>query len=302
MTLEQLEFVVAVHREGTISAAAQSLNISHPSISRAISSLEDELGINIFIRSRSGTVVTERGKLILESAQKILKEAENLRMTAGMETPARELMVKAFPIDSMFFIPEVISQMKERHIRLTLNLSHANLSDILAELKSQKIDFGLTALPHTERHLLGLELKCRTLFESRLMIACSVSSPLSQKTLLTTEELQNYPFILHNDPIIINCIKDIFKDTEFPNVLTYSNDNAFIKQMVMDNKAVSIYTQQLGFHDPYVLSGRLLLKPFQCEHGRDRIDFLCIYNGKKQLSAAETDFLRILTHLTRRQC
>ena len=301
MTLEQLEFLVAIQREGTISAAAQSLNISHPSISRSISNLEDELGVNLFIRSRSGTVITEQGTLILQSAKKILKEVENLRLIAGMESATRELLVKAFPLDSMFFVPEVISQLKEKHIRLTLNLSHANLSDILTDLKAQKIDFGLIALPRRERHLLGGDLKYRTLFKSRLMIACCGTSPLCNREILSIDELKNYPFVLHNDPIIINCIKDIFQNAVFPNVLTYANDNALIKQLVIDDKALSIYTQQLGWRDPYVLSKQIKLLPFQCSDDRDCVDFLCVYNGKKQLSRAEQDLLHLLTECTRQQ-
>ena len=68
MTFEQMQYVVAVYKYGTISQAAQMLNISHPSISRAITNLELELGIHIFVRSRSGTRPTIEGEQVIHLA------------------------------------------------------------------------------------------------------------------------------------------------------------------------------------------------------------------------------------------
>lgn len=294
MTFEQLEAIVAVEREGTILAAAESLNISHPSISRSISTLEDELGVNIFLRTRRGSVPTDQGKLILQCAREILRQAEQLRTLAGLDQAPRQLVIKAFPIDSMGFITRVISRMKQEHEHVTISFVHASISEILEGLRTQKIDFGLAAFPSTKLSTLSPELKYRTLCTSQFMIACSGASPLAQRDILSFEDLKGYRFIFHNDPIIMSCLKEIFAATGFPDTLGYSNDNSLIKRMVAEDAILSIYTRQLEDNDAYTRTGKIVLRPFQCSGGVDRVTFLCLYNGKKQLSLAERDFLNIL--------
>lgn len=298
LTLEQLEYIVAVYRAGTISAAAQRLNISHPAVSRAISALEAELRLNIFRRTRSGSEPTEAGKRVIEGAQRILREAEELRSLALEQSQPRIMQVKAFPIDSMSFIPDVLASLKRRHAHLTVNITHANVSDILAELRTQRIDFGIVALPHAEREALGAELKSRLLFESRFMIACSGRSALAEKAVLGAEELRGASFILHPDPLILRCLRTMFADIGFPAVLTYSNDNSLIKQMVSRGDALSVYTEQLEKNDPQTLSQEIILRPFRCRDGMDRVDFLCVYNAKKQLAPEDRDFLAKLLDAT----
>ena len=298
MTLEQLEYIIAVYQEGPISAAAQKLNISHPSISRAISSLETELGVNVFLRSRSGSELTEKGRLVLECAQNILHEVERLRSLTGAARKPRILRVKAFPIDSMLFISDVLSTLKTRHGHMTVNIAHANVSDIINDLKIQKIDFGILALPHAEREALGPEIKSKLLFESQFMIACSRHSTLASHEILSASDIRSLPFILHPDPLILRSLRQMFSDVEFPAVLTYSNDNSLIKQIVSRGEALSIYTEQLGKNDSQAVSREFVLRPFECKNGLNRVDYLCIYNAKKQLSPEESDFVDILLKAT----
>ena len=59
MTFEQLRYIIEIQRAGTILAAAEKLNVSPPAISKAISNLEDELQINIFILTKTGSYPTQ---------------------------------------------------------------------------------------------------------------------------------------------------------------------------------------------------------------------------------------------------
>lgn len=283
MTIDQLRYVIEICQEGTISAAAEKLNISHTAISRAITNLEDELGINVFIRSRGGSELTEQGKMVLDSAQKIMTEVEHLNSLSSSTPESRTIYVKAFPIDSMLFIPDVIAKLQSEHEHITVNIAQANISEILQDLKNQKIDFGLIALPHNERENLGTSIRVRLLFESQFMIACNGNSELAKKELLSAADIHSLPFILHSDPLILKSLHSMFDDIGFPKVLSYSNDNALIKNTVARGGVLSIYTKQLAKYDPLVNSGALVLRPFECKNDLDKVDFLCVYNDKKQL-------------------
>ena len=87
MQLEQLKIFVAVARCGSFTSAAKKLYISHSSTSRAISALEDELGVRLFYRGNRVNGLTPAGKVLLEEALKLLaaaKEAED-RVKAAAE-------------------------------------------------------------------------------------------------------------------------------------------------------------------------------------------------------------------------
>ena len=68
MTIQQLQYILEVHRTGSISKAANNLYLAQPNLSNAIRSLEQELGFPVFIRSNKGIRPTEQGLLVLEEA------------------------------------------------------------------------------------------------------------------------------------------------------------------------------------------------------------------------------------------
>ena len=82
MQLEQLEIFVAVARCGSFTAAAKQLYISHSSTSRAVSALEDELGVRLFRRGNRVNGLTAAGETLLEEAEKLLDAAETAKKRA----------------------------------------------------------------------------------------------------------------------------------------------------------------------------------------------------------------------------
>ena len=86
MKLQQLRYACEIMRRGlSVSAAAEALHTSQPGISKQIKSLEDELGVEIFVRhGKRIAAVTEPGKAVLAIAERILAEAANLKR-AGEE-------------------------------------------------------------------------------------------------------------------------------------------------------------------------------------------------------------------------
>lgn len=76
--LEQLIQLAAIADNGTVSAAAEKLNISQPALSRSLQRLEEELGVKLFDRSKNKITLNETGELAVEYARKIIFEAENM--------------------------------------------------------------------------------------------------------------------------------------------------------------------------------------------------------------------------------
>ena len=87
MNLEQFQYIIEVSEQGTIAKAAEKLHVSHSAISQAIASLESELDLTIFNRSRSGSKCTTDGKAVVKLSLEIMnkiKELKNLGQEATM--------------------------------------------------------------------------------------------------------------------------------------------------------------------------------------------------------------------------
>ena len=63
MTIQQLQYVMEISRTGSVSKAAKTLFLSQPNLSNAIKNLENELGVNLFVRTLNGTELTAAGKI-----------------------------------------------------------------------------------------------------------------------------------------------------------------------------------------------------------------------------------------------
>ena len=84
MDLRQLETLLAVAEEGTFTAAADRLHTVQSNVSEQVRQLEAELGVELLVRGRRGTVPTEFGEAVLERARRIRRELEALRKDLSM--------------------------------------------------------------------------------------------------------------------------------------------------------------------------------------------------------------------------
>lgn len=87
MSLEQLESFVAVAEEGGVVHAARRLHLTQPPLSRRIQSLEDELGVPLFLRAARGMRLTDAGERLLPHARQVLAAVASVRAIAA-ETEA----------------------------------------------------------------------------------------------------------------------------------------------------------------------------------------------------------------------
>ena len=74
MTIQQLKYVISVVENGSITEAAKKLYISQPSLSNSIKDIENEVGITIFIRSRSGIALTKEGAEFVGYARQVIQQ------------------------------------------------------------------------------------------------------------------------------------------------------------------------------------------------------------------------------------
>src|SRR3954465_15153282 len=145
MKIQQLRYLVEVARRGlNVSDAAQALHTSQPGISKQIKALEDELGVQVFVRHGKRLVeVTEPGKAVVEIAERILAEAQNLRR-AGEEFANEKLgtlTIAATHTQARYALPKAVAAFKQRYPKVHFVIHQGNPTQICEEVRKGNADF-----------------------------------------------------------------------------------------------------------------------------------------------------------------
>jgi len=147
MKLQQLRYIVEIQRQGlNVSEAAETLYTSQPGISKQVKLLEDELGITIFERSgKRFTGVTEPGKVVLGMAERILREAENLkRASAEFSTGGSgRLVLAATHTQARYALPVVVRDFVAQHPAVKLEMHQGSPTQIAEWVLAGEADLGI---------------------------------------------------------------------------------------------------------------------------------------------------------------
>ena len=138
MQIKQLEAFVQVIRLKSFSKAAEAIFLSQPSISAYISSLEDELGVTLIIRSTKEICPTEAGKRLYAYANEVLSTLDRAeRDIKSMQTEVSgKLYVAASTVPSQYIIPMVFSRMSKLYESLSFKLYQADSREAVSKVES----------------------------------------------------------------------------------------------------------------------------------------------------------------------
>ena len=164
----QLEAIVTVARLGSVHAAARSLGLRQPAVSRLISGSEKLLGISLFERSPSGSRVTKRGERVLEQA------AFALRALSGVSENAREgpqvVRLGCIPRVMHVLIPRLLARLGEDDAGFRLQVSVGTSNEMRAELEAARVDFVIARRAGED----GMEAE--HLYTEKTVVACGIGN------------------------------------------------------------------------------------------------------------------------------
>ncbi|MEO8718580.1 MAG: LysR substrate-binding domain-containing protein, partial [Burkholderiales bacterium] len=163
MKIQQLRYLAEVaRRDLSVSAAADALHTSQPGVSRAIKELEDELGVDIFVRhGKRLTGITEPGRAVLEIAERILAEAANLKR-AGAEFAnegAGTLTIATTHTQARYYLPRAVAAFKRRYPKVHLVIHQGNPTQICAQVAAGEADLCV-ATEAIDEHAALVSLPC----------------------------------------------------------------------------------------------------------------------------------------------
>lgn len=153
MTIEQLEYALAVNQHGTfVKAAAQSF-VTQPALTIQIKNLEEELGIIIFDRSKKPLLVTDEGKIFLEKARQIILGIKDLQQVSEQLRQDFQGNIRLGIISTLapYLVPLFVNQLNAAHPHIYLQVTELLTEGIIEKIKNGQLDAGILATPvHTQ--------------------------------------------------------------------------------------------------------------------------------------------------------
>lgn len=160
MTLQQLEYILALEKTRHFVKAAEMCGVTQPTLSAMILKLEDELDCKIFDRSRQPIEITEIGKRIISQAQLIVYQANQLKESVNSEKNSMSglLNLAVIPTIAPYLLPQFISSFRKQYPEIKLKINELHTETILEKLRIAEIDMAILSTPLEDPKILEVPL------------------------------------------------------------------------------------------------------------------------------------------------
>ncbi len=194
MDLRVLQYFLAVAREESISAAAQSLHLTQPTLSRQLKELEEELGKQLLIRGNRRITLTEEGMLLRKRAEEILDLVRRTEkeVTQSDDLVGGEVYIGTGETDGMRQIARAANQIQREHPGIQFHVVSGDAMDVCERLDKGLLDFGILLGDFDRIKYHYMELPMQDVWG----VLMQRSSPLAGKETVTPQDLWDKPLIL----------------------------------------------------------------------------------------------------------
>ncbi|WP_406871912.1 LysR family transcriptional regulator [Aminobacter sp. P9b] len=245
ITLRQLEYVVAVARAGSLTVAAQQVNVSQPALSVALSQVEDHLRQKLFIRRKGAPVtLTGFGRLFLADAEALLADAARLESPGGLgQRRLQRIMLGVFDDLAPAHLAPLLRLLRARFPEVEIRTRVATFEGLAESLLGGDIDLALT-------YDLGLDAS----FHRELYAQVSPQAwfqpddPLAKASEVTLADLADRPLILSDQGLSIRHMLGLFRSIGVtPNIVHRAASTEVLRSLAANGEGVGIsYTNPVG--------------------------------------------------------
>ncbi|MDM5371094.1 LysR family transcriptional regulator [Bacillus bombysepticus] len=202
MDIRVLRYFIAVATQENISAAANALHLSQPTLSRQLNNLEEELGTTLFVRGNRKITLTDEGMFLLDRAKEIvdLVEKTEANFNQKSEIISGEIHIGAGETEAMQFIAQTIKKVVAHHPNIKFHLYSGNADDITTKLDSGLLDFGIVIEPANKQKYDYLKLPATDVWG----VLMRKDSPLAEKAYIHPTDLLNKPLIISRQTAVSN--------------------------------------------------------------------------------------------------
>lgn len=193
MELRQFKYLISIAEEGTFTAAAEKLYISQSALSQQVKSMESELGVPLFDRSRNRLQFTDAGELLHKRAMRIVKEVDEAKTAIDeLEQLYRgTLRIGVVQTVNAYLIPPVVSSFSAEFPNIQLRIHELSATEVEEKLYRHELDLGISFKPADYP-----ELQFEQLFEEELLLIVNPTHALAGKEWIKVKSLDKQKLML----------------------------------------------------------------------------------------------------------
>lgn len=194
MELRVLNYFLAIAREENFTKAAQQLHITQPTLSRQIAQLEEELGVDLFVRSNHNIILTEDGMILKRRAQEILSLADKTKRDFLHKDENLEgvISIGSGEFLSTRCLTDCIAQFRRKHPLVRYEFYSGNAGNIRDQIERGLLDIGLMSEPIDIRKYEFISMPIKEEWGAFVR----EDSPLIDKDFIAPQDLVDIPLIL----------------------------------------------------------------------------------------------------------
>lgn len=156
MTIQQLEYIIAVDKFRHFGQAAESCFVTQPTLSAQVSKLEKELEVILFDRSKMPVITTEIGMQIIEQAKRVVSESKGIyELVAQLKGDISGVIkIGIIPTLAPYLLHRFIKSFLEKYPNVKLQVEETVTEEIIRKLKNDELDLGIVVTPLNENGIL----------------------------------------------------------------------------------------------------------------------------------------------------
>lgn len=243
MDPRHLLYLSVVLEKGSLTEAAKHLNVTQPTLTRVMATLEMQAGGQLFSRSRYGVKGTEVGEELAREGRSIQQNIEQAKSAASRHRigMAREIKIGIGPLISATLIPPVIDRLMLKYPRQSISLAVYSPVDLINQLLDNQLDFMIAPAP-AERIIAGTNK--RLLSEDTLGVYAGREHPLAAKRNISIDDFEHADWVSlgHANPFE-RQVMDLLNTRGIANIrtqLVFRNEGAMLLELLARGKHLAV--------------------------------------------------------------
>ena len=287
MELRTLHYFTVVAQELNITRAAEKLNMSQPPLSNQIKALEEELGVQLFIRGKRRLELTEEGGLLLRRAVQIQELADKTRqeiasLREGMTGVIYLSMVEG---RAPFLAARWIAGFREEFPLVRYNLWNGSSDDVLDRLHKGLADLAVIAAPYDTEHLEGFPVG-REPWIAMLHPDHPLAQPIGDTIPLSS--LVGEPLIVPSRKSRVDAIRRWFGEVGAePHILCEMSNYMDAAALTSQGVGISIFPQTIDVSNGLVVS-KVVIQPSR------QVEYILVWNRGQPPSGLTREFIHFV--------
>jgi DNA-binding transcriptional LysR family regulator len=218
MEIRQIQYFLSIVETGSFSAAADEHFISQSSFSKMIISMEKELAVTLFDRSKRKVFLTEAGEAFLGHARKLNAAYKSMIIELdGYKSSMDSFSIAAIPVLTQYGITNFISQFRDLHPHIHFSLEEIDGQNILSALDERRFDLVFTRHNYLDHERYDSLEICK----DKLLVVVAKNNKHASRSTISLKELSNDNFIVFDKVtglyqlVMDECLKAGFEPTIF---------------------------------------------------------------------------------------